>query len=255
VNPAFLRLVASLTLNEGAERLTTFANALECGNIALSSPTSVLQGQLRVSHGRLRLYRDVLLAATSIGELVLALRAASETAMCLSAAQPVVEVVWTYPGTSRPGLRTTGSVAREIVDNCRGSLLIVGYAVTVDPQRTSMASHTVDAIARAAERGVVVTAVLHRGVNRLAFLRAWPERVTPPSIFTWPLSDDDKATVHAKLLISDRNDGLITSANLTYHGFERNLEMGLRVTGRPAGEIHHRIQELIAAGELVPWIE
>ncbi len=84
-------------------------------------------------------------------------------------------------------------------------------------------------------------------------LQAWRPGVRQPSIFTWPVSDDDKAAIHAKLLIADRGDALITSANLTYHGMERNLEMGLRVRGRPAADIHDRISELITAGDLEPW--
>jgi phosphatidylserine/phosphatidylglycerophosphate/cardiolipin synthase-like enzyme len=144
-------------------------------------------------------------------------------------------------------------VAREIITASRQSLLVVGYSVTVDPALTGLAAQTVAAIAQAAERGVMVTAVLHREANRQALLQAWRPSVRGPTIFTWPASDDEMAAVHAKLLVSDRRDALVTSANLTYHGFEANLEMGLRVTGRPAAEVHDRIHDLIAAGELVPW--
>ena len=31
-------------------------------------------------------------------------------------------------------------------------------------------------------------------------------------------------------------EGLVTSANLTYHGLEANIEMGLRVKGPPAAK-------------------
>ncbi len=173
----------------------------------------------------------------------------------MAGAQPLIEVAWTYPGNARPGLRTTGGVAREIIDDSKVSLLVVGYTVTVDPSLTGLAAQTVGAIARAAERGVVVTAVLHREANRQALLQAWRRGAPGPSVFTWPVADDDKAAIHAKLLVSDRKDGLITSANLTYHGFEGNIEMGLRVTGDAAAEIHDRIHELIAVHELVPWRE
>lgn len=238
---------------EGDERVATFAEALEHGELDLSSPAGALQRCLGVPQSRLRPYRDALLVASEVRELVLALRASAETAARITAGQPLIEVAWTYPGNARPGFRTTGGVAREIIDASRLSLLVVGYRVTVDPALTGLAAQTVDAIARAAERGVVVTAVLHREANRQALLRAWRASVPRPSIFTWPVSVDEKAAVHAKLLISDRRDVLMTSANLTYHGFERNLEMGLRVTGRTAAEIHDRIHDLIAAGELVPW--
>ena len=201
------------------------------------------------------MYREVLLAAPSVDKLVLALRTSAETSLAAAGSQPAVSIAWTYPGRGRSGLRTTGGVAREIIDNSHLSLLFVGYAVTVDPALSGLAAQTVDAIARAAERGVVVTAVLNRSVNRNALLQAWRAGVQLPSIFTWPASDDEKATVHAKLLVADRKDVLVTSANLTYHGFERNLEMGLRVKGHSAAEVHDKIFELISAGELRPWVD
>lgn len=238
---------------ESEESVTAFADALERGELDLSSPSGALQARLDVPQSRMRPYRDALIAASDVRQLVLALRVSAGTAARIAAGQPLIEVVWTYPGSARPGLRTTGGVAREIIDTSRQSLLVVGYNVTVDPALTGLAAQSIDAIARAAERGVVVTAVLHRNVNLQALLQAWHAGAPPPSIFTWPLADDEKASVHAKLLISDRSDALITSANLTYHGFERNLEMGLRVTGRAATEIHDRFHELIASGELKPW--
>ena len=238
---------------EGPERVTAFADAVARGTLQRSSTAAALQACLGVPQTRLRPYRDALLAAADAAQLVLALRASAETATRLVAAQPLIEVAWTYPGNARPGLRTTGGVAREIIDRSKLSLLVVGYTVTVDPNMTGLAAQTVGAIAHAAERGVVVTAVLHRDANRQALLDSWRIGTPAPSFFTWPAADDDKASIHAKLLIADRKDGLITSANLTYHGFEGNIEMGLRVTGHAAAEIHDRIHELIAARELVPW--
>lgn len=246
---------ANLAVLEGERGVAVFADALERGELDLSSATGDLQAHLGVPQGRLRSYRDALLAAASVAELVVALRASAETAARLKAEQPLIEVAWTYPGTARPGVRTTGGVAREIIDASRFSLLVVGYSVTVDAAMTGLAAESVDAIARAAERGVVVTAVLHRDASCQALLTAWRTGVPRPSVFTWPMSNDEKASVHAKLLIADNREGLITSANLTYHGFERNIEMGLHVTGRAVAEIHDRIHDLIAAGELVLWHE
>jgi phosphatidylserine/phosphatidylglycerophosphate/cardiolipin synthase-like enzyme len=137
---------------------------------------------------------------------------------------------------------------------CKQTLLLVGYSVTVDPALTGLAAQTIDAIARAAERGVVVTAVLHKDVNRQALLQAWRPGSRRPSIFRWADSErDEMASIHAKLLIGDRLDALVTSANLTYHGLQGNLEMGLRVKGRPATDIHDRFHDLINDGELVSW--
>jgi phosphatidylserine/phosphatidylglycerophosphate/cardiolipin synthase-like enzyme len=220
----------------------------------LSTPNAALQAHLGVQHSRIRSYRDVLATAPNIDQLILALRTAALTANTVSSAQTAVEVAWTYPGIARPGLRTTGGVAREIVSQCKRTLLLVGYSVTVDPALTGLAAQTIEATARAAERGVLVTAVLHKDVNRQALLQAWRPGVRRPSIFRWVDAErDEMAAIHAKLLVGDRFDALVTSANLTYHGLQGNLEMGLHVKGRPAAEIHDRFQDLINDGDLVPW--
>ena len=234
--------------------MNLFADALETGTVALSTPNGALQAHLGVQHSRIRSYRDVLTTAPNIDHLILALRIAARTAEVVGSAQTVVEVAWTYPGIARPGLRTTGGVAREIIAQCQQTLLLVGYSVAVDAALTGLAAQTIEAIARAAERGVLVTAVLHKDVNRQALLQAWRTGVRRPTIFRWVDNErDEMAAIHAKLLVGDRFDALVTSANLTYHGLQGNLEMGLRVKGRPAAEIHDRFQDLINDGDLVPW--
>src|SRR5207244_10377015 len=200
---------------EGDETGLMVADELATGALDRSSSSGALQGKLGVPQTRLRPYRDVRLAAPHTTDLVHALRVSAETAARSVAAQPLIEVAWTYPGPSRPGLRTTGGVAREIIDDSKSTLLVVGYTVTIDPSLSGLAAQTISAIARAAERGVVVTAVLHRDANRRALLQAWKSGTPETSFFTWPVADDDKAAIHAKLLIADRMDGLITSANLT----------------------------------------
>jgi cardiolipin synthase len=247
--------VVELVYVEGPDRLRMLRDALERGEINLSSPTASLQSCLGIPERRLRPYREALQAAPDTASLVLALTAASETARKIEADQPRLQVAWTYPGDVRGSLRTTGGVAREIIDGSRNTLLIVGYSVTTNPAFAGLASQTLECVARAGNRGVAVTAVMDRKVNKGALLSAWNPAIQLPSLFTWPESDDKMAALHAKLLIADRRDALITSANLTYHGFERNLEMGVRVTGSAAAEIHDQIHELIAVRELVPWNE
>lgn len=242
-----------MALDEGAEKLEAFAGALERGEIKGRPSAGALQACLGLPHSRLRLYRSLLNETSDVSELPVALRSAAATVAAVRDTQTDVELAWTYPGTARPGLRTTGGAAREIVDSSERSLLVVGYSVTTDRDMAGLASQTIVAMAQAAERGVVVTAVLHRGANRAALLAAWLEGVPPPSIFSWRPLDDEMASVHAKLLVADRGDALVTSANLTYHGFEGNFEMGVRVSGHVAAEIHDRIHELIRAGEFVPW--
>ena len=195
----------------------------------------------------------MLAAEGNAGHLASALRDAVEVAEATRSSAARIDVAWTYPGSARPGLRTTGGVSRELIRESRSSLLVVGYAISVDADRTGLAAQTINEIAAAARKGVVITAIFHRQANRNALIHSWPAGVKEPTVYTWPQADDPMASLHAKLVVGDRRDALVTSANLTYHGYEGNIEMGLRVKGRPAAEIHDRFMDLIAARILVEW--
>ncbi len=61
--------------------------------------------------------------------------------------------------------------------------------------------------------------------------------------------------LHAKVIIADGRDALITSANLTYHGYEANIEIGVRVAGEPARLVEDHFRDLIRAEELILWTD
>jgi phosphatidylserine/phosphatidylglycerophosphate/cardiolipin synthase-like enzyme len=71
----------------------------------------------------------------------------------------------------------------------------------------------------------------------------WDEKITFPEIYTY--NDGNRSSLHAKVLIIDSKEILITSANLTGRGMKRNLEMGLLHTGKSAKEAETLIQTLI----------
>ena len=73
----------------------------------------------------------------------------------------------------------------------------------------------------------------------------WGDEKPFPKIFTYK---DKKSSLHAKVLIIDSKEILITSANMTGRGMQRNLEMGIYHKGQPAKEAENLIQELIHDG-------
>jgi cardiolipin synthase A/B len=248
----FSELAALLARYEGAANLTRFADALESATLT-EDPRSVdIQSTLGIPLSRARAYIDVVQAAPDRQTLIITLRSVAHTAEQFLKMRSNVELAWTFPGHSSPGLRTTGAVANDIIKNARAMLLIVGYSVSSD-QASGLASKTITNIVQAAQRGVSITAVFHRRVNRDAFLSRWREGIPVPKIFTWSMQDDALAGIHAKILVADRHDALVTSANLTFHGFERNIEMGVRVSGDPAAQLDDRFVEMIRTKQLVAY--
>jgi phosphatidylserine/phosphatidylglycerophosphate/cardiolipin synthase-like enzyme len=104
-------------------------------------------------------------------------------------------------------------------------------------------------LADLSSRGVDVTFILdrryHGGWNVTQLTQNWPLGRRKPTLYTWQHEEDAIAKLHAKVLIVDRRDLLITSANLTAHGMKHNLEFGLRVLGRPAEEASEHLEGLM----------
>lgn len=237
-----------------SEVLLRLAADLQSGDITLNSTTRTLQTRLGVPTGRLGPIRRLLdtgaepeLLATIIEVAVLAVdRVRAEAA--------TVEVAATQPQGGRR-IRTTGGVARDVVGGAVEHLLVVGYSVTADPALAGLAAKTLAAMGEAASRGVTVTAILHRNeLNRTAILKTWPSSAPRPRFYTWPEQPHDTmAKMHAKVLVADARDAFVTSANLTYHGFVGNVEMGVRIIGKPAKVIADVFERLLIEGEFVDW--
>jgi phosphatidylserine/phosphatidylglycerophosphate/cardiolipin synthase-like enzyme len=181
--------------------------------------------------------------------LAFALDCAIETVLHDSGEQKV-DLVWTGPESSSVSVRRSAAVLLELIDGSRSDLFVVSFAAFGIPD-----AHA--GLRRAAERGVRVFLILespedssgrYRGCSQspfadlaadgVAFYR-WPPERRPPG-----------ALLHAKAVVADGQNALITSANLTEHAIDANIEIGLLVRG---GSIPHRLREhlesLIEAGD------
>jgi phosphatidylserine/phosphatidylglycerophosphate/cardiolipin synthase-like enzyme len=54
--------------------------------------------------------------------------------------------------------------------------------------------------------------------------------------------------MHAKCLLVDGNDLLVTSANFTFHGLHGNIELGVRLCGTPGSEARKIFCHLVESG-------
>ena len=124
----------------------------------------------------------------------------------------------------------------------------------------SIVRDVVALLGNAQQRGVRTVLVLDSGEkpygknNREALIALWPNGVQLPETLTWQVpSCDAHLKLHAKVLVADRQDALVTSANLTMHALDMNMEMGVRVRGMSAGRIAHHFDLLVQAGTLAPF--
>ena len=171
--------------------------------------------------------------------------------------QPEIEIAWTGPDAEGPLVRPMASVVEEMLRNVReiGEVLIVGYSLTAE--NGSVMHGIIDLLGDASRKGASVTIILHRdegGQNRRNLLGAWNVKTRKPRILTWdPPHEHPYTKLHAKAMVVDRLDALVTSANFTFHGLESNLELGVRIRGPQAGAIAERFDHLISAGVVKTW--
>lgn len=66
-------------------------------------------------------------------------------------------------------------------------------------------------------------------------------------IYEYQKQEDDKmAALHAKLIVSDVKKSLVSSANLSYHGMQGNIEMGFLIESHDkANQIEEVMKEMV----------
>lgn len=184
------------------------------------------------------------MAATVVEQLVLAWQKTTvspdELASMLLAASHVynkasskqsTELVWTGPTTPFVSARRTEQSLLQVINAAERTLFItsfVAYDVSV----------IVKALNAANERGVLISMLLElsqeqggsitfdaianmKALVPSARLYAWHDKTVPFS----------GGSVHAKVAAADDRICFITSANLTGHAMERNMEAGILISG------------------------
>ncbi len=260
---ASIRLAELALRLADASGLETVCRALEAGKLSRASTAAVraaVVGGNATVERHLRSLQDAwnaLGADVSPQTLALMLRTSAASVAAFRRHVPSTQVAWTGPKVEGSFLRATREVVRELLREARVELLVVGYWIAARDDAEGIIEEVIASLADAVMRGVAVRVVVDERVrpdgkdNRSILLSVWPQGVILPKILTWRLpADDHHLKLHAKVLVADRRDALVTSANLTSHAMDRNMEMGVRIIGHPAGDIAKHFDLLEEAGVL-----
>ncbi|MFG1735347.1 phospholipase D-like domain-containing protein [Paenibacillus sp. 843] len=166
--------------------------------------------------------------------LAFSIRCALETKRQAYCRFPKIELAWTGPYNPSTSLvRGTYSLMSEMIENAQNSILLVGYSFTATSDTTR---NIIRKLSEAHIRGCAVKIALHDdGFNHENVKKAWPPNKPLPMLLKWKgNSNDTMASLHAKLLCIDQKEIFITSANMTYHGLDSNIELGVKIQGEEA---------------------
>lgn len=160
--------------------------------------------------------------------------------------QSGVELVWTGPTTPMVATRRTHQVLLDMIRLAEREIFMVSF-VAYD------VAELVTELNDAAVRNVSIKALLETSKDHGGSLEIDPISTLKASVpaahtFAWTHRQDghEDGRVHAKIVVVDRRTAFLTSANLTGHAFEKNMEAGVLIKDGPLpSRLHDHLQALI----------
>lgn len=131
-----------------------------------------------------------------------------------------VSLVVTAPPSFRIDAKPTMTVVRTLLEGAGRNILITGYSLS------SYFSGLTDTIIDKSQRGVFVKFFINNIEKQPDADKLLRYKGRFLQIYDYSNEEDEMAALHAKVISVDMKQTLITSANLSYHGQQGNIELG-----------------------------
>lgn len=151
------------------------------------------------------------------------------------------ELVVTAPNSFKLKTRKTKTVIEELIENAELSITLTGYSIS------DYFSEIIDTIVKKSTQGLYVNLYINdveRQQDKIDKLLLYAGKFI--KVYNYNKQNDDKmAALHAKLIVVDGKKSFISSANLSYHGMQGNIEMGVLIESeKKAKEIEEILKTL-----------
>ena len=152
-----------------------------------------------------------------------------------SPAKEKASLVLTAPPSFSLKAKTTKNTVSGLLDDSHKSILITGYSLS------EYFSDMVDLIIAKSQQGVFVKFFVNNIDSQSSFDKLCRYKGRFLKIYNYPKSQDAMAALHAKVMSVDGEKTLITSANLSYHGQQGNIELGTVIESK---EISKQVEDI-----------
>jgi len=163
------------------------------------------------------------------------------------------EIVWTGPTTEFVATRRTEQVLLDLINTAESHLFVVSF-VAYDVK--SIVNKLRDAVHRGVNVQILLEASQAQGGTIIhdaaELLRS---KIPGISLYGWKDQEPQYVggRVHAKIAVADGKFAFLTSANLTGHAMEKNIEAGILIKGGAVPQqARLHLQGLIDTGVLLP---
>ena len=152
------------------------------------------------------------------------------------------DLLLTAPDSFRVKALRTKETFQKLIEGTEKSLTITGYSIS------DYFADMLDAIIRKSQQGVYVRLYVNdmeKQKSAVDRLMTYKSRFL--QVYEYQKQEDDKmAALHAKLLVSDVKKSMVSSANLSYHGMQGNVEMGFLIESpEKAKQIEEVMKEMV----------
>ncbi|WP_371061539.1 DISARM system phospholipase D-like protein DrmC [Rhodosalinus sp. 5P4] len=161
-------------------------------------------------------------------------------------AEETVELVWTGPSSEMIATRKTEQALLEVIRAAETKLFMTSFVAY-------KLNSIIEALEAALACGVAVSILLeasedHGGGVSIDGIAAMKKALPEVRVYSWRERPDAfvGGKVHAKVAVADERRCFISSANLTGHAMEKNMEAGILVSGGTVPQNLHRHLDALA---------
>lgn len=137
-----------------------------------------------------------------------------------SLAKDKASIVLTAPSSFSFKAKTTRNTVSSMLKNSQKSILITGYSLS------EYFSNMIELIIEKSQKGIFIKFFVNNIESQGSFDKLCRYKGRFLKIYNYPKTQDAMAALHAKVISVDGEKTLITSANLSYHGQQGNIELG-----------------------------
>lgn len=232
--------IENLVLDLSSKKISNFKKLILENKIDKNTNLFELRSKLNLTSEETSVVKNVLDCFDDLNSILLSIDLISEIYKLRETNEKSHSLVWTSPFVFNEDADTTKTTLLDMIDSAKKSIIIVGYTIERDTKEIFAA------LEHASQKGVAIKLLFDNAEKFVPLVeKMWENKGTLPQLYSYKPKKMKHSSLHAKVMIIDGKELLITSANLTGRGISRNVEIGIRHKGNSAKNAEKLVRTLI----------
>lgn len=232
--------IENLVLDLSSKKISNFKKLILENKIDKNTNLFELRSKLNLTSEETSVVKNVLDCFDDLNSILLSIDLISEIYKLRETNEKSHSLVWTSPFVFNEDADNTKTTLLDMIDSAKKSIIIVGYTIERDTKEIFAA------LEHASQKGVAIKLLFDNAEKFVPLVeKMWENKGTLPQLYSYKPKKMKHSSLHAKVMIIDGKELLITSANLTGRGISRNVEIGIRHKGNSAKNAEKLVRTLI----------